>query len=120
MRGLGGLIARQNTNVDVGTDIIFADLIGPYVEKSAMAHPLQRISDRIDVAGVPVGGHWNTRIGASAVFVDPGDHPVITILEADINSVDIGSRSQRAIQQVVALVGTEILGIGGSHFGEKA
>ncbi len=80
----------------------------------------ERKGDRIDVAGVPVGGRGNLGIGAPAVLIDPGDHPVIAILETDIGGVDIGARGQRAIEQVVALLGTEVSGFGGGHFGEKA
>ena len=59
-------------------------------------------------------------IGAPAVLVDPGDHPMITILETDVDAVDMRGRGQGAIQQVAALFGAEIAGIGGSQFGDKA
>jgi len=45
---------------------------------------------------------------------------MITILETDVDSVDIRGRRQGAIQQIAALLGTEIAGIGGGQFGEKA
>src|SRR5205807_5708238 len=73
-RRLGGLIAWQGADVSLGGDIVFADFMGPYVEECAMAAPSQRVGDCIDVAGVPVRGRWNTRIGAPAVLVDAGDH----------------------------------------------
>src|SRR6201747_807497 len=76
--------------------------------------------DRIDVAGVPVSDRGNLGIGAPAILVDPGDHPVITILETDIGSVDIRPGCQSAIKQVVALFGAEVTRIGGGQFSEKA
>src|SRR5258706_12516839 len=94
--------------------------MGPYVEEFAMAHTQQGKGDRIDVAGVPVCGRWNTRISAPAVLVDAGDDTMITILEADIGGVDLGGRGQRAIQQIAALLSTEITGMGGSQLPEKA
>src|ERR1700726_2433441 len=91
----------------------------PYVEEFAMTLTKQGISGRIDVAGMPVGGRRNPRISAPAVLVDAGDHPMIAIFEADIGGVDIRSRSQRAVQQIAALLGAEVTGIGGGHLGEK-
>jgi len=85
-----------------------------------MAHPLQGIRDGVDGAGMPVGRCGNPGIGAPAVLVDPGDHPMITILETDVNGVDMGGRGQGAIQQIAALFGTEIAGIGGGQLGDKA
>ena len=45
---------------------------------------------------------------------------MIAILEADIDGVDMRGRSQGAVQQIIALLGAEITGIGGRHLGEKA
>src|SRR5882724_5088121 len=38
-RRFGGLITGQEANVEVGGNIILADLMGPYVEEFAMADP---------------------------------------------------------------------------------
>ncbi len=92
----------------------------PDVEKFAMPDPRERKGDRIDVAGVPVRGRRNTRVATSAVLVNAGDDPMIAILEADIDGVDMRGRGQRAVQQIIALLGAEIAGIRGSHLGEKA
>ena len=45
---------------------------------------------------------------------------MIAILEAGIDGVNMRSRGQGAIQQVVALIGTKILRIGSRHLGDKA
>ena len=45
---------------------------------------------------------------------------MITILETDIDSVDMSGRRQGAIQQISTLLGTEITGIIGGQFSEKA
>ena len=45
---------------------------------------------------------------------------MIAILEADVDGVDMRRRGQPAIQQVVALLGAEISGIGACYLGEKA
>src|SRR5580698_1187603 len=92
----------------------------PDVKKFAMPDPREPEGDRIDVAGVPVRGTRNTRVATPAVLVDPGDDPMIPILEADIGGVDMRSRSQRAVQEIIALLGAEIAGIRGSYLGEKA
>jgi len=69
---------------------------------------------------VPVRCRRNPRIGAPAILVDAGHDPMIAILEADVDGVDMRGRCQRAVQQITALLGAEIAGIGGRHFGEKA
>ena len=45
---------------------------------------------------------------------------MIPIFEADIDGVDMGGRGEGAVQQIAALLGAEIIGIGRGHFGEKA
>src|ERR1700730_475734 len=92
----------------------------PDVKKFAMPDPREPKGDRIDVAGVPVRRPRNTRVATPALLVDPGDDPMISVLEADIDGVDMRSRSQRAVQEIIALLGTEIAGIRGSYLGEKA
>ena len=69
---------------------------------------------------MPVGRRGNPGIAAPAVLVDPGDHPMITILETDGDIVDMRGRGEGAIQQIAALFGSEIAGIGGGQFGDKA
>src|SRR6476660_4320870 len=46
--------------------------------------------------------------------------PKRPIREADIDGVDMRRRGQGAVQQIIALLGAEITGIGGRHVGEKA
>src|SRR5580658_1366227 len=92
----------------------------PDVEELTMASPLQTKADRVDVAGVPVGGCRDCGIRASAVLVDAGDDAMVAVLEADIDGVDMRSRCQRAIQQIVALLRAEIVGIGCRYISEKA
>src|ERR1700733_7276396 len=92
----------------------------PDVKKLAMPDPRERKGDRIDVAGMPVGRPGNARVATPAVLVDPGDDPMIAILEADIDGVDMRSRDQRAVQEIIALLSAEIAGIRGSYLGEKA
>src|SRR5580700_11440961 len=92
----------------------------PDVKKFAMPDPRERKGDCIDVAGMPVRRPRNTRVATPAVLVDPGDDPMIAILEADIDGVDMRSRSQRAVQEIIALLGAEIAGIRGGYIGEKA
>jgi hypothetical protein len=57
-----------------------------------MPDPREREGDRIDVAGVPVRRRRNTGVATSAVLVDAGDDPMIAILEADIDGVDMRGR----------------------------
>ena len=97
-----------------------ADQMRPDVEEFAMTNPRERRGDRIDVAGVPVRRGRNSRVTTPAVLVDPGDDTMIAILEADIDGVDMRSRSQGAVQQIVALLGAKITGIRSRHLGEKA
>src|SRR6266700_4880997 len=85
-----------------------------------MPDPRERKGDRIGVAGVPVRRPRNTRVATPAVLVDPGDDPMIPILEADIDGVDMRGRGQRAVQEIIALLGAEIAGIRSSYLGEKA
>src|ERR1700689_3983934 len=92
----------------------------PDVKKLAMPDPREPKGDRIDVAGVPVRRAGNTRVATPAVLVDPGDDPMIAILEADIDGVDMRSRSQRAVQKIIALLVAEIAGIRGGYLSEKA
>src|SRR5258708_18643413 len=99
---LGRLIGGQEANVDVRGNIVLADLMGPYVEECAMAHPREPKSDRIDIAGVPVRSRWNTRVATSAVLVDSGNHTMIPILEADIDGVDMRGRGSGPVPQIPA------------------
>src|SRR3984893_1141445 len=94
--------------------------MGPDVKKCAVPDPREREGDRIDIAGVPVCRPRNTKVATPAVLVDPGDDPMISVLEADIDGVDMRSRSQRAVQEIIALLDAEIAGIGGGYLGEKA
>jgi hypothetical protein len=45
---------------------------------------------------------------------------MIAILETDGDTVDMRGRGEGAIQQIAALFGTEVAGIGGGQFGDKA
>src|SRR5216684_3077847 len=45
---------------------------------------------------------------------------MITIVEADINGIDMRGRGQGAIQEIAALLSAEITGIGSRQLGEKA
>ena len=117
---LGLLVAGQLSDVEVGWDIVLAYQMRPYVEEFAMTDSRERRGERIDVAGVPVRGSRNTGVASPAVFVNAGDDAMIAILEAGIDGVNMRSRGQGAIQQVVALIGTKILRIGSRHLGDKA
>jgi hypothetical protein len=76
----------------------------PYVEEFAMADSREREGDCIDVAGVPVRGSWDTGVAAPAVLIDAGDDAMIPILEAGIDGVNMCSRGQGPVQQIIALL----------------
>ena len=69
----------------------------------------------VNIARMPFRGRGDLGIRAPAILVDARHHPMIAILEAHVDRIDLVSGNQRSIEQVRALFTPEERRIGTSH-----
>src|SRR5262249_8837074 len=73
----------------------------------------------VDVTGVPIGARRDAGIGAPALVVHPSNHPMVAVLEAHVDGVDLVSRDQGAIQELPARLRLEERRVGGRDLREQ-
>jgi hypothetical protein len=82
-----------------------------------MALPVRARRKIIDEARMPIGGRRDLRVGTPAIIVDARHDPMISILKADVDTVDLGSGGECLIKNIAALLGTEEARVVSRHFG---
>jgi hypothetical protein len=82
-----------------------------------MALPVRARRKIIDEARMPIGGRRDLRVGTPAIIVDARHDPMISVLKADVDTVDLGSGGECLIKNIAALLGTEEARVVSRHFG---
>ena len=104
-------IACQSSDIQCRRSTVSANDAWPNVEKSSMPAAIFAGGKIVDVAGMPVCGRGDQRIGASTVVIDPGHDAVVTVFEAHISGIDLRGRCQRSIEEIPALLSAKETGI---------
>ena len=60
---------------------------------------------------MPIGIGRYAEVAAAAIRINARYNAVVTVFKAGIDGIDVIDRSQRAIEQVSALLGAEIAGV---------